>query len=143
MQPLDRSQPRFTPSTLGGLLDPARAIRVSAEHLDCSSIVSEATSRSRGRSDRRPVHDALVTLRKSLDEVESIERAALFHLESSLSESDLANLAKSLETATVEARAQIALVAQPEPAPTDAYVLRKRPDLDRAYATNLNAVQRR
>lgn len=203
MQSLGRSQPKFTPSTLGGLLEPARAIRLSAEHLDVEtsnqwtrqsteslsglterlvsdllprlaaaesvltphletdlnnllrdahqkirqlaerlSIVSEAMSRSRGRSGKRPVHDALLALRKSLDEVESIDRAALCQLESSLSESELAKLAESLETATAEARAHIVLVTQPEPAPTDAYVLRKRPDLDRAYATNLNAVER-
>lgn len=203
MQSLDRSQLKFTPSTLEGLLDPARAIRALAGHLDVEasnhwtqqsteslsrlterlvsdllpclaatesvltphletdlsnllrdahqkirrlaerlSIVSEAMSRSRGRTGKRPVHDTLLALRKSLDEIESIDRAALCRLESSLSESELASLAESLETATAEARAHIVLVTQPEPAPTDAYVLRKRPDLDRAYATNLNAIER-
>lgn len=203
MQSRDRSQPGSAPSTFGALLDPARAIRVSAEHLDVEtsnhwtqqsteslvrlsqslvsellpclaatesvliphlesdrrnslravhqkirqlaerlSIVSDVISRSHGRSATRPVHDALLALRQSLDEIESIDRAALGQLESSLSESDLAKLAGSFETATEEARAHIVLVIQPEPAPTDAYVLRKRPDLDRAYATNLNAVER-
>lgn len=203
MQSLDRSQPKFTPSTLGGLLDPARAIRASAERLELESsnhwtqqstaslsrlserlvsdllpclaatesvltphletdlsdllrdshrkirqlaerlsIVSEAVSRSRGRPGARPVHEALLALRKSLDELESIECAALRRLESSLSEGELARLAESMPTATAEARAHIVLVTQPEPAPTDAYVLRRRPDLDRAYATNLNTIER-
>lgn len=203
MQSRDRSQSGLTPPTLRGLLDRARAIRASAEHLDAEtsnrwtpqsteslsrlserlvsdllpclaasesvltphletdltnllrdahhrirqlverlSIVSEAMSRSRGRYGARPVHDALLELRRSMDEVESLHRAALCQLESSLSESELAKLAESFRTATVEARAHIVLVTQPEPAPTDAYVLRKRPDLNRAYATNLDAVER-
>ena len=127
-------------SDLGHLLrDAHREIRRLAERL---SIVSEATSRSRGHPDMRPVHDALLALRKSLDDVESRDRAALCQVESALSESQLARLAESLDTAAAEARAHIVLVVQPEPAPTDAYVLRKRPDLDRAYATNLGAVER-
>ena len=199
MQSLDHSQPRFTPSTLGRLLDAVRTIRASAEHLDVGtsnrwtqqsteslsrlserlvsdllpclaatesvltaphlevdlrsalrdahlkirqlaerlSMVSEAMSRSRGRPDMRPVHDALLALRKSLDEVESLHQAALCRLEASLSENELAQLAESLEIATAEARGHIVLITQPEPAPTDAYVLRKRPDLDRAYAKSL------
>ena len=116
------------------LRDAHRRIRQLAERL---SMVSEVMSRSRGRSGTRPVHDAILALRKSLDEVESLHRAALCQLESSLSESELAKLAESLETATAEAREHIVLITQPEPAPTDAYVLRKRPDLNRAYAKSL------
>lgn len=198
MQSRDCNQPRFTPSTLGGLIDTAHAIRISAEHLDAEtsnhwrqqsteslshlterlvsdllpclaasesvltphlesdltnglrdahreirqlterlSIVSEAMSRSRGRSGARAVHGALLALRDSLDEVESLDQAALCQLESSLSETELTELAESMETATVEARAHVVLILQPEPAPTDAYVLRKRPDLNRAYARSL------
>lgn len=203
MQSVDRGRPKSTPSTLEGMLDPARVLRAAAQRLDAEaldhwteqsaeslsrlterlvsdllpclaaveavltphletgfsnrmrdghktirrlaerlSIVSEATSRSRGRAGKRPVRDALHALEKSLDEVESIDRAALCQLESSLSENEMTRLGQSMEAATAEARAHIVLITQPEPAPTDAYVLRKRPDLNRAYATNLNAVER-
>lgn len=64
------------------------------------SIVSEAMSRSRGPSGQRPVHDAFLALRKSLDEVDSIDRAALCQLESSLSEGELAKLVESLAAAS-------------------------------------------
>lgn len=126
------------------LRDAHRKIRQLAERL---SIVSDAMSRSRGRSATRPVHEALLALRESLNEVESLHQAALCRLEASLSENELAQLAESLETATADARAHIVLITQPEPAPTDAYVLRKRPDLNRAYAKSLldleQAAQRR
>lgn len=121
------------------LRDAHQTIRQLAERL---SIVSEAMSRGRDRSSTRPVHDALVALRKSLDELASLHQAALRQLESSLPETELAKLAEALETAAAEARAHIVLVTQPEPAPTDSYVLRRRPDLDRAYATNLDALER-
>ena len=131
--------PHLETDLSNALRDAYQEIRQLAERL---SIVSEAMSRSRGRSGTKPVHGALLALRRSLEEVESLDQAALCRLEASLPESELAKLAESLQTATAEARAHIVLVTQPEPAPTDAYVLRKRPDLDRAYATNLNAVDR-
>lgn len=126
--------PHLETDLSNSLRDVHQGIRQLAERL---SIVSEAMSRSRGRAATRPVHDALLALRKSLDEVESLHQAALCRLETSLPENDLAQLAKSLETATAEARAQVVLITQPEPATTDAYVLRKRPDLNRAYARSL------
>ncbi len=126
------------------LRDAHQKIRQLAERL---SMVSEAMSRSRGRSGTGPIHDALLALRKSLDEVELLHQAALCQLESSLSDSEPAELAEALETATAEARARIVLVTQAERATTDAYVLRKRPDLTRAYAKSLldleQAAQRR
>lgn len=204
MQSVDRSQPGFTSSMFGRVLDTSRSIRASAEYLEVEtsdhwtlqsteslsrlterlvsdllpglaaaesvliphletdlgkrlhdahreirqlaerlSIVSDATSRSRGRPGTRPIHDALLALGKSLNEVESMDGAAISQLESSLSESELAELAESLETATAEARARIVMITQPELAPTDAYVLRKRPDLNRAYPTNLAAMESR
>ncbi len=119
----------------GNLLrDAHRKIRQLAERL---SMVSDAMSRSRGRSGTRPVRDALLALTKSLSEVESVDRTVVCQLESSLSESELARLAESLATATAQARGDIMLITQPEPAPTDAYVLRKRSDLNRAYAKSL------
>lgn len=126
--------PHLEVDVRNALNDAHQRIRQLAERL---SIVRDAMSRSRGRSGTRPIHDALLTLRKSLDEVESLERAALCQLESSFSESELPLLAESLETAAAEARAHIVVITQPEPAPTDAYVLRKRPDLNRAYAKSL------
>ncbi len=116
------------------LRDAHQKIRQLAERL---SIVSDAMSQSRGRPATRPVRNTLLALRKSLAEVESLHQTALCRLEAFLSENQVAQLAESLETATAEARAHIVLITQPEPAPTDAYVLRKRPDLNRAYARSL------
>lgn len=112
--------------------------RKTRELAERCSLVSESTSRgSRTASAARMAHATLRALGELLGELLADGDAALSQLETRLSESDLEALGQALEAASRRARANIVLITQPEPAPTDAYVLRKRPDLTRAYAKSL------
>lgn len=110
-------------------------LRRLAERL---AVVSEAVSRSRRpQSVTGQVQAMLRALVEALKELEDRQQAALSRLDADLSDKQLAELAGSLAAAGEEARTHILLVTGPEVAPTEATVLRSRPDLDRAYATNL------
>ncbi len=112
-----------------------RRIRRLAERL---AAVSEAVSRSRRpQSVSGQARAVLRALIDALKDLEDRQEAAVAGLEATLSGESLAEVVDSLAAAGREARTHILLVTGPEVAPTEATVLRSRPDLDRAYATNL------
>lgn len=127
--------PHLDTSLSHALMTNHRKARELAERLP---LVSEAMSRSRGAaSATRVAHVTLRALGELLEELLANGNVALSQLEATLSDSDLAAIGQALEAASRQARANIVLITQPEPAATDAYVLRKRPDLNRAYAKSL------
>lgn len=125
--------------------DAARQIHQRIRRLtERIAAVSEAVSRSRRpQSVSAQARLALRTLSEALKELEELHGAGFSRLEASLSEEELVEVANSLAAARDEARAHILLVTQPEVAPNESSVLRRRPDLDRAYATNLAELETR
>lgn len=124
------------PTELSDALRPDhRAIRQLVERM---TTVSEAMSRSRrARSETRTAGVALRDLTGALRQLVLDQEAALSHLEANLSAEGLEDAAGLFAEAAKRARAQIVLVGQQEIPPTEAHVMRRRPDLEKAFATNL------
>lgn len=114
------------------------------ELIERLAMVSDAAMLSRPRlSALRRLRLVLEELDGSLKVLESDQKEGLARLQSGLPAPQLAHLADSFAIVRQEARKQIMLVTQTEVPLTEAHVFRHRPDLGRAYAASLDALERR
>ena len=108
------------------------------------AMLSENVERSLRRTpEAKPVLRALREAITSLDALGIDQRAATCRLEEILSIDDQGRLAEGFQAAAAAARRQTMLIVQPAVPPTASTVLRKRPDLDTAYAISLADIERR
>lgn len=113
-----------------------RKLRELAERI---AMVTDASLRShRPASTARTAQAVLRGLATEMEQLEVLQRAAVSQLEASPADRSLVEIDAALGVAAREARARIVLVTQPEMAATESSVLRRRPDLTRAYAINLS-----
>ncbi len=118
-----------------------RQIRNLIERL---AMVSDAAMLQRPRaSTSRRVRLVLDDLNASLKLLEADQEEALAQLRAALPAKQLAHVADSFAAVKREARKHIMLVAETEVPITEAHVFRRRPDLGRAYAASLDALERR
>ena len=118
-----------------------RRIRNLIERL---AMVSDAAMLRRPRaSTSRRVRLVLDELDASLKLLESDQEQALAQLRAALPATQLAHVADSFATVKREAKKHIMLVGETEVPITEAHVFRRRPDLGRAYAASLDALERR
>jgi hypothetical protein len=133
-------------SVIGPYLDTELKDALIADHQQMRqfaeriAMVSEAISRSRRpKSEVAQAGVALRALLEVLEELEVHQIAAVSRLVGTFPGS-VGEIAEAFERAIREASKRIVLIIQPEVPATEAYVLRSRPDLNRAYATTLAAV---
>ncbi|MGH7765717.1 MAG: hypothetical protein ACREOM_15000 [Candidatus Dormibacteraceae bacterium] len=117
-----------------------REVRRLTEQL---AMLSENANRSlRRTSQAKPVLRALREAITALDALAVHQLAAWCQLDESLPLDDQEQLAKALGAAADSARERTMLIVQPAVPPTASTVLRKRPDLDTAYAISLAEMER-
>jgi PhoPQ-activated pathogenicity-related protein len=119
-----------------------REVRGLVERL--SMLSAGLDRRSLGATKKEPV--LLAALQKmtiALGRLRTHELATMRHLDEALTTpKEWARLAATLDAAAVDAREHTMLIVRPAIPPTDAHVLRNRPDLTSAYAVSLAEIER-
>jgi hypothetical protein len=119
-----------------------REVRGLVERLGMLS--EDLDQRSLGASKKGPVVlAALQQMTIALGGLCTHELAAMRHLKETLTTpEEWARLAATFDAAAVDAREHTMLIVRPTIPPTDAHVLRNRPDLTSAYAVSLAEIER-
>ncbi|MGH7762393.1 MAG: hemerythrin domain-containing protein [Candidatus Dormibacteraceae bacterium] len=108
------------------------------------AMLSENVERSLRRTpEAKPVLRALREAITSLDALGIDQRTATCRLEEILSIDDQGRLTEGFQAAAAAARRHTMLIVQPAVPPTASTVLRRRPDLDTAYAISLADIEPR
>jgi len=119
-----------------------REVRGLVERL--SMLSAGLDRRSLGAPKKEPVLlAALQQMTIALGRLCTHELATMRHLDEALTTpKEWARLAATLDAAAVDAREHTMLIVRPAIPPTDAHVLRNRPDLTSAYAVSLAEIER-
>jgi hypothetical protein len=119
-----------------------REVRGLVERL--SMLSAGLDGRSLGAPKKEPVLlAALQQMTIALGRLCTHELATMRHLDEALTTpEEWARLAATFDAAAVDAREHTMLIVRPAIPPTDAHVLRNRPDLTSAYAVSLAEIER-
>lgn len=132
-------------------LDPALGDALRKDHREVRRLIERLTMvaegldrRSLGTPKKEPVLlAALQQMTIALGRLCTHELATMRHLDEALTiPKEWARLAATLDAAAVDAREHTMLIVRPAIPPTDAHVLRNRPDLTSAYAVSLAEIER-